>query len=614
MTSEKSASLVKSSLPYYIHRPSIHQVSLIAILIFVATFSVRAAGQDSDLSACGISERDAVGFAGDLSTDINAARKYEQAAAQLLEGQKFGQLDCLADHLRSSKERFAGGNWKLHTLYQGLENPGLFPLHATAVDWDKRMERLQQWVSARPKSVTARVAMAQAYVDYAWDARGSGYSDTVSGSGWKLFEERTAKAKELLDQAATLPTRCPEWYVAMLRVARGQAWSAADMRALFQKAYELEPEYYYSGRILEVSLLPKWVGEPGEAEEFVQQVADHLGGEKGDLLYFQMVPNMICSCEDNPQLSWPRIVKGFEASEKLYGTSMLNLNTIAHLASIYGERDPVVANKALARIGDQWDEQTWGERKDFEATKEWARAAAPSVAKQQTMESAAESNLSTPEGRRYQAAFEKKYREFVGQCIRSEGGSFGKFETLTKVGANGGVYEMRIYWNGPAAICVYQKLRTLQEKKATPFPRPPQAPYWVRLDLDAADFIPGGLAASFEDAAAQGDSQEKDASTKSYFSKTLLPYYAETYGGVLRACFTNVPKPSNDEFSFVAAIDASGHVAHLYRKHETNIFQCMRDTLQSEEFPHPPVAPYYLHIDMKFADQSKPASAMQSAR
>jgi len=85
-------------------------------------------------------------------------------------------------------------------------------------------------------------------------------------------------------------------------------------------------------------------------------------------------------------------------------------------------------------------------------------------------------------------------------------------------------------------------------------------------------------------------------------------------GGVLRTRFAKVPKPSNDEFSFVAAIDANGHVAHLYPKHETNIFQCMLDTLQSEEFPPPPVAPYYLHIDMKFADESKPGSARQSAR
>ena len=70
------------------------------------------------------------------------------------------------------------------------------------------------------------------------------------------------------------------------------------------------------------------------------------------------------------------------------------------------------------------------------------------------------------------------------QCVQIEGRILGKFETLTKVGATGTVEDVKIYWNGPTAMCVYQKLHTLQQAKATPFPPPPQAPYWVRLDLD----------------------------------------------------------------------------------------------------------------------------------
>ena len=74
---------------------------------------------------------------------------------------------------------------------------------------------------------------------------------------------------------------------------------------------------------------------------------------------------------------------------------------------------------------------------------------------------------------------------------RSEGlEPINKFKAFTRIGANGTVEEMRIFGNGPAAVCMYGKLREFQKENATAFPRPPYSPYWIRLDLDAAEFAP----------------------------------------------------------------------------------------------------------------------------
>src|SRR5207249_2827085 len=118
-------------------------------------------------------------------------------------------------------------------------------------------------------------------------------------------------------------------------------------------------------------------------EKFLQEAADRIGGDKGDILYFQVAAAnyVICGCDDNPDLSWDRIKRGFEASEKRYGASMENLNRIAYLASYFGERDPVYANKILARIGDQWDAETWGSQETFEQMKQWLSVVAPAAAK-----------------------------------------------------------------------------------------------------------------------------------------------------------------------------------------------------------------------------------------
>jgi hypothetical protein len=137
---------------------------------------------NSSPSACNISEEDAVGMNGDLSADIHAARDYTATIARMLTEEKFEELDCLAVHSRSTKERFPGGMWKLHELYKGVSNPVQYPVHATQEDWEALLQRLEAWVTARPKSVTARVALALAYIGYAGDARGDGSANTVSES------------------------------------------------------------------------------------------------------------------------------------------------------------------------------------------------------------------------------------------------------------------------------------------------------------------------------------------------------------------------------------------------------------------------------------------------
>ena len=317
------------------------RINILMLLALACSGLSSAAGQNANPNPCKIDETDAAGLNGDLSVDIHALQNLMNTAARILTEGNFVKLDCLADHARSGKERLPGGLWKIHALYQGLRQPFVYPVHATQEDWTRLLQRLQQWAQARPQSITARVALALAYLVYAHDARGGGDANTVTESGWKLFGERTAKARRILEEASKLPSKCPEWYVAMQMVSLNQNWSVREARALFEEANKFEPEYYTYARNLALFLLPKWHGAAGDTEKFVQEIADRIGGDKGDILYFQIAAAdyVICGCddEDDPKLSWERIKRGFEASEKHYGVSMLN--RIAYLASHFGERD-----------------------------------------------------------------------------------------------------------------------------------------------------------------------------------------------------------------------------------------------------------------------------------
>jgi hypothetical protein len=108
------------------------------------------------------------------------------------------------------------------------------------------------------------------------------------------------------------------------------------------------------------------------------------------------------------------------------------------------------------------------------------------------------------------------------------------------------------------------------------------------------------LATSFKQAAALGDAQEKERAAQAYIHLDLMPYYQKKYSPVCQSCLKSTDHPDTSPFSFVAAIGKDGHVLRLYIDHETNIYACMRQTLQKEEFPRPPLSPYYMHISMSF--------------
>src|SRR6266403_5606744 len=96
----------------------------------------------------------------------------------------------------------------------------------------------------KPRSITAYVAQADFLTDYAWHARGTGYSNKVTKEGWRLFAERLAKARESLEKSMNFEPKCPMWWRVCITLARGQGWSRDDFEKLFQAAKAFEPQFW----------------------------------------------------------------------------------------------------------------------------------------------------------------------------------------------------------------------------------------------------------------------------------------------------------------------------------------------------------------------------------
>jgi len=152
---------------------------MVAVATLLAAFFHGAGASASDGKAQGAASPCAFSDAQfDTTTDVRALDEYRTAIAQLLKQEKFADLDCLADDARAGKTRFPGGGWKLRNIYIGLDSPQ--PGHPTQEDWLRHMELVHLWGKRNPSSIAAPIALAESYAGYAWDARGDGFSNSVS--------------------------------------------------------------------------------------------------------------------------------------------------------------------------------------------------------------------------------------------------------------------------------------------------------------------------------------------------------------------------------------------------------------------------------------------------
>lgn len=335
--------------------------------------AVRAYGQNAHAKEAAEVPQDAH----DSSNSTNSGRanegEYQTAIAADLVEKNFDELERSAHEVRTEKSRFSGGVWMLYGFYTALSSP-IMGEQATDEDWKFHIATLKQWELAKPESVTARVALAETYINYADHARGQGYANTVSDTGWKLHAERNALAASTLVEAAQLKEKCPFWYEVMQHVALGQGWDKSSARELFEQAVAFEPGYYHFYREYTYYLLPKWYGRPGEAEAFAAEVSKRVSGPEGRFIYFEIASLITCQCDSNEshmeKLSWPTIKEGYAALGQLYGLSTLKTNRFAHMA--YEAGDQTAAREAFATIGDDWDHQVWRSSANFESAKVWA--------------------------------------------------------------------------------------------------------------------------------------------------------------------------------------------------------------------------------------------------
>ncbi|HEY5296855.1 MAG TPA: hypothetical protein VIK59_02920 [Verrucomicrobiae bacterium] len=295
----------------------------------------------------------------------------QKSAAAFLKAKDFDKLDELAAKLRTSKECYANGHWKLADVYAGLVPSD----NASDDQWENSIAALQDWVASKPEAITARVSLANVLVNYAWHARGSGYANTVTDKGGNLFSKRLNQAMNVLNEAGNLKEQCPHYWPVKMRAALGLQMDKDQFNDVFSQAITNASDYELSYLQRAIYLMPRWYGGEGEMESDLEKSADRIGGKDGDMLYAQVVwsiharsysPNIF---KEN-HFSWPRVDRGFAVIEKHFPDSLAAKGERAYLAAYAGDAEKT--REYLKETQGQADLAIWYYKNEYIRVANWA--------------------------------------------------------------------------------------------------------------------------------------------------------------------------------------------------------------------------------------------------
>ena len=173
-------------------------------------------------------------------------------------------------------EVFADNDTSPRELYGYCEDMmnmyfNLYGVRKTA--FDKIMPAIE---AARPDSSIGLAFAAEFNTDYAWDARGSGWANTVTPKGWADFGERLGLARDAATRAYQKDPADPTAPTQMLTVALGSNYERPQMEVWFTRAMRADPDNLTACNSKLYYLLPRWHGSREAMLEFGNQCVQRV--------------------------------------------------------------------------------------------------------------------------------------------------------------------------------------------------------------------------------------------------------------------------------------------------------------------------------------------------
>lgn len=228
------------------------------------------------------------------------------------------------------------------------------------------VRQFRDWVSQRPQSPVAATALGLALVNYAWEARGHGWANTVLEERGRLFTERLLEARQALELACNLDPADPAGPNAMINVVKGLGLGREEMERQYQRALKADDSLLEPATAKMIALLPKWGGSADEALAFSRAAAAAAPAGSAVPLVLTSVHRELDLDLQNTRRDrwyyrapgvWKELKPVFERHLAAFPEAIVTRNWYAWAAWRAGDFE--TALRELDRIGDEWDPAVW---------------------------------------------------------------------------------------------------------------------------------------------------------------------------------------------------------------------------------------------------------------
>jgi hypothetical protein len=206
------------------------------------------------------------------------------------------------------------------------------------------------------ENTTADLLDAQFYVDDAWCARGSGYSNTVTTEGWQLFGERLTAANQMLADLFAKQPANPRIANVMMTVVLGRQLPRDQMELWFQRGIKADPDNFSLYMKKRWYLLPRWYGSDDEVWNFGLECSTSTNWSAKIPI---MLAESITDAADRDPSVYAR-PEVWTPLEKVYRDYLDRYPKSVHYRSLFAKSAVAgehwdVAHEEFKILGDDWD-------------------------------------------------------------------------------------------------------------------------------------------------------------------------------------------------------------------------------------------------------------------
>jgi tetratricopeptide (TPR) repeat protein len=194
--------------------------------------------------------------------------------------------DATAADLRAQLSR--GNSRTVSECFRQTTEPNLREFYVTALhEWEGRPGVFEDWKRKAPDDPAAWLLAGAHSTCWAWEARGGGRADTVTGDMGELFIERLDQAADELMRAAALAPEDPLPHAYLILVCLGLNLDQDKTRGYFDEALRRYPESHAAHFFMLGYLCEKWHGSHAEMFALARDASSHA--PEGSLVH-ELIP------------------------------------------------------------------------------------------------------------------------------------------------------------------------------------------------------------------------------------------------------------------------------------------------------------------------------------